>query len=196
MPSEATKIREAIIERLTGQDWLPVNGFRRQVRPQLQEEELPALLVVIADELESPEDEANTGQPRFMNEVTIGISYCVGYSTPEDLDEQLDRATNGIRKRLLQDPTFVRGIDPSKAVDDPDRYPLFEAVTKVRRGRLFPQEGASYFAEGRVELTFQFRTAYDPDIDDVLEHVVITARPAGAGPGTPPIDLTIDIPTT
>jgi len=196
MSSEATKIREAIIERLSGQDWLPVNGFRRQVRPQLQEEELPALLVVIADELESPEDEANQGQPRFMNEVTIGISYCVGYAPPEELDEQLDTATNGIRKRLLQDPTFVRGIDPSKAFDDPERYPLFEAVTKVRRGRLFPQEGASYFAEGRVEMTFVFRTAYDPDLDDVLEHVRITARPAGAGPGTPPIALTIDIPTT
>lgn len=196
MSSEATKIREAIIERLTGQDWLPVNGFRRQVRPQLQEEELPALLVVIADELESPEDEASTGEPRFMNEVTIGISYCVGYSPPEALDEQLDKATDGIRKRLLRDPTFVRGIDPSKDTCDPDRYPLFEAVTKVRRGRLFPQEGASYFAEGRVELTFQFRTSYDPDIDDVLEHVIVSAKPAGAGPGTPDIGLKIDIPTT
>lgn len=196
MSSEATKIREAIIERLTNQDWLPVNGFRRQVKPQLQESDLPALLVVIADELESPEDEANCGQPRFMNEVTIGISYCVDEMPPECLDEVLDAATNGIRKRLLQDPTFVRGIDPAKAEDDPDRYPLFEAVTKIRRGRLFPQEGATYFAEGRLEITFQFRTAYDPDIEDVLEHVVITARPAGAGPGTPQIELQIDIPTT
>jgi hypothetical protein len=196
MSSEATKIREAIIERLTNQDWLPVNGFRRQVKPQLQEEDLPALLVVIVDELESPEDEANCGQPRFMDEVTIGISYCVDEMPPEDLDAALDAATNGIRRRLLQDPTFVRGIDPSKAMDDPDRYPLFEAVTKVRRGRLFPQEGATYFAEGRLEITFQFRTAYDPDIDDVLEHVVITARPAGAGPGTLAIGLKIDIPTT
>lgn len=196
MSSESTKIREAIIERLTGQDWLPVNGFRRQVKPQLQESDLPALLVVIVDELESPEDEANIGQPRFMNEVTIGISYCVGYLPPDELDQALDAATNGIRKRLLQDPTFVRGVDPSKALDDPDRWPLFEAVTKVRRGRVFPREGASYFAEGRIEMTFVFRTSYDPDIDDVLEHVVITARPAGAGPGTPPIGLSIDIPTT
>ena len=196
MASDATKIREAIIERLTGQDWLPVNGFRRTTRPQLQDEEIPALLVVIADELETPEDEANCGPSRFMNEVTIGISYCVGYMPPEDLDDALDKATNGIRKRLLQDPTFVRGIDPSKDRDDPDRYPLFEAVTKVRRGRLYPQDGASYFGEGRIEMTFQFRTAYEPDIDDVLERVVITARPAGAGPGTPGIGLKIDIPTT
>ena len=58
------------------------------------------------------------------------------------------------------------------------------------------RELARQFAEGRIEMTFVFRTAYDPDIDDVLEHVVITARPAGAGPGTPGIGLTIDIPTT
>ena len=196
MPSEATQIREAIIERLTDQAWLPVNGFRRQVRPQLQEEELPALLVVIADELESPEDEANQGQPRFMNEVTIGISYCVGFMPPEELDEQLDRATNGIRKRLLQDPTFVRGIDPSKELDDPDRYPLFEAVTKVRRGRLFSQEGASYFVEGRIEMTFVFSTSYDPDIDDVLEHVTFTARAAGASPQVRPVLGRVDFPQT
>ncbi|SDA12898.1 hypothetical protein SAMN02799622_00845 [Methylobacterium sp. UNC378MF] len=196
MASDATKIREAIIARLTGQDWLPVTGFRRVARPQLQEDEIPALLVVIADEMETPEDEANCGEPRFMDEVTIGISYCVGYAPPEELDEQLDAATDGIRKRLLQDPTFVRGVDWSKAEDDPDRYPLFEAVTKVRRGRLYPQDGASYFGEGRIEMTFQFRTNYEPDLDDVLEHVVITARPAGAGPGTPPIGLKIDIPTT
>ncbi len=196
MSSEATRIREAIIERLTGQDWLPVNGFRRQVRPQLQEDEIPALLVVIADEQETPEDEANTGQPRFMNEVTIGISYCVGYSTPEDLDEQLDKATDGIRKRLLQDPTFVRGVDGTKALDDPARYPLFEAVTKVRRGRLFPQEGASYFAEGRIEMTFVFRTSYDPEIPDMLEQITFAARPNGAGAQTPAIRGRVDYSTT
>jgi len=196
MPSTATRIREAIIDRLTDQDWLPVVGLRRQVRPQLQETELPALLVVIADESESPEDEANCAQPRYMNDVTIGISYCVGSLPPEQLDEILDEATEGIRRRLLTDPTFVRGRDPSKPVGDPDRDPLFEAITKVRRGRLFPSEGATYFAEGRLEITFQFRTRYDPVIPDILERVVVVARPAGFGPKTAPIGLTIDLPTT
>lgn len=196
MSSRATKIREAIIDRLSAQAWLPVVGLRRNPRPQLQDTELPALLVVIADESESPEGEANCGPPRFITELTIGISYCVGYAPPELLDQQIDEATAGIRDCLLRDPTFIRGIDPSKPDSDPERDPLFEAVTKVRRGRLFPQEGAGYFAEGRIEMTFVFRSYYDPIIPDMLDEIDIVGRPAGAGPGTPGIGLKIKIPTT
>lgn len=196
MPSPSTQIREAIVARLTGQEWLPVKAIRKQPRPQLQANNLPALLVILVDELETPEDEANTGPPRFISEVTIGISVVIGHQPPEQLDADLDDIVDRIRSQLLTDPTFVRGVDPSKAEDDPERYPLFEAVSKVRRGRVFPQEGETYLAEGRLEITFLARTNYEPAIPDVLEHVVITARPAGAGPGTPPIGLTIDIPTT
>lgn len=196
MPSSSTQIREAIIARLTAQDWLPVKAIRRQPRPMIQPASLPALLVILVDELETPEDEANTGPPRFISEVTVGISVLIGEQPPEQLDADLDDIVDRIRSHLLTDPTFVRGIDPGKAEDDPERYPLFEAVSKVRRGRVFPQDGETYFAEGRLEITFLARTNYEPVIPDVLEHVVITARPAGAGPGMPPIGLTIDIPTT
>lgn len=196
MPSSSTQIREAIIERLTAQDWLPVKAIRRQPRPMIQPANLPALLVILVDETETPEDEPNTGPPRFMSEVTIGISVVVGQQPPEQLDEDLDDLVDRIRSHLLTDPSFVRGIDPGRDEDDPERYPLFEAVSKVRRGRVFPQDGETYFAEGRLEISFLFRTHYEPVIPDVLERVEITARPAGAGPGTPGIGLSIDIPTT
>ena len=196
MPSPSTQIRDAIVARLTGQDWLPVKAIRRQPRPQLQPNNLPALLVILVDETESPEDEANIGPPRFISEVTVGISVVIGHQPPEQLDADLDDIVDRIRSHILTDPTFVRGVDPGKAVDDPERYPLFEAVSKVRRGRVLPQDGETYLAEGRLEITFLARTNYEPVIPDVLEHVVVTARPAGAGPGTPPIGLKIDIPTT
>jgi hypothetical protein len=196
MPSPSTQIRDAIVARLTGQDWLAVKAIRKQPRPQIQPNQLPALLVVLVDELETPEDEANTGPPRFISEVTIGISVVIGHQPPEQLDADLDDIVARIRSHLLTDPTFVRGVDPGKDLDDPERSPLFEAVSKVRRGRVFPQDGETYFAEGRLEITFLARTNYEPVIPDVLEHVVITARPAGVGPGTPSIGLSIDIPTT
>ena len=196
MPSPSTQIRDAIVARLTGQDWLPVKAIRRQPRPQLQPNNLPALLVILVDETETPEDEASIGPPRFISEVTVGISVVIGHQPPEQLDADLDDIVDRIRSHILTDPTFVRGVDPGKAVDDPERYPLFEAVSKVRRGRVFPQDGETYLAEGRLEITFLARTNYEPVIPDVLEHVVVTARPAGAGPGTPPIGLKIDIPTT
>lgn len=196
MPSPSTQIRDAIVARLTGQDWLPVKAIRRQPRPQLQPNNLPALLVILVDETETPEDAANIGPPRFISEVTVGISVVIGHQPPEQLDADLDDIVDRIRSHILTDPTFVRAVNPGKAADDPERYPLFEAVSKVRRGRVFPQDGETYLAEGRLEITFLARTNYEPVIPDVLEHVVITAEPAGAGPGTPSIGLKIDIPTT
>lgn len=192
MTTDAMKIREAIIARLDGQLWLPVRTVRRQPRPQLQEKNLPALLVVLVDETETPEDEANIGVPRFLNEVTIGISVVVGEEFPAALDADLDDIIDEIRARLLTDPTFVRGVDPSRERTDPERYPLFEAVTKVRRAVLFPQDGAFYFAEGRLEISFRLRSQYDPVITDRYEQTVLTARPAGSDPAAPALRVVLD----
>ncbi|GEP09813.1 hypothetical protein [Methylobacterium gnaphalii] len=180
MSSPSTLIREAIVERLSGLSWLPVASVRRQPRPQLQESDLPALLVILIDETETPEDDDNVGEPRFLSNITVGISLVTGEEMPDVLDADLDDLVDRIRSTLLCDPTFVRGVDLSKAPDDPERYPLFEAVTRIRRGRLFPQDGATYFAEGRLEISFRSRTAYKPVLDDELELVTFSGRPAGS----------------
>lgn len=192
MISDANRIRDAIIERLTDQDWLPVRTVRRQPRPQLQEENLPALFVVVVEESETPEDDANIGVPRFISELTIGISVVVGEQMPAALDADLDDIVSRIRSALLTDPTFVRGVDPARERSDPGRYPLFESVTKVRRGRIFPQDGAAYFAEGRLEITFRLRTQYDPVVTDRYEKTVLTARLAGSDPAAPALRVVID----
>ena len=192
MISDANRIRDAIIERLDGQDWLPVRTVRRQPRPQLQEDNLPALFVVVVEESETPEDEANVGPPRFISDLTIGISVVVGEQMPAALDADLDDVVSRIRSALLTDPTFVRGVDLSRDRTDPERYPLFEAVTKVRRAVLFPQDGAFYFAEGRLEISFRLRTQYDPVVTDRYEKTVLTARPAGSDPAAPALRVVID----
>ena len=196
MSTDALRIRDAIVDRLRVLPGLPVMTLRTQPVPQLQEDELPGLLVVIMGETLSPDGDANTGEPHFEADITIGISIVEGYDTPERIDGDIDAMITLIENALLTDPTFVRGVDPAKALDDPERYPLFEAVTRIQRRRLFPQEGEMYLGELRVEITFFKRISFEPVIPDMLEHVVITARPAGAGPGTPPIGFTIDIPTT
>ncbi|MCJ2102452.1 hypothetical protein [Methylobacterium sp. E-046] len=196
MSTDALRIRDGIVERLRALPGLPVMTLRTQPVPQLQEDELPGLLVVIMGETLSPDGDANAGPPRFEADIMIGISLVEGYDTPERIDGDIDEMITLIETALLTDPTFVRGVDPSKPEDDPERYPLFEAVTRLQRRRLFPQDGETYLGELRVEITFTKRVSFEPVIPDVLEHVVITARPAGAGPGTPGIGLSIDIPTT
>lgn len=196
MSTDALRIRDGIVERLRVLPGLPVMTLRTQPVPQLQVDELPGLLVVIMGESLTPNGDANTGPPRFEADITIGISIVEGYGSPEQIDGDIDEMITTIETALLTDPTFVRGIDPSKAKDDPDRYPLFEAVTRIQRRRLFPQEGEMYMGELRIELTFNKRVAYAPMIPDILEHVVVVGKPAGSGPKTATIDLTIDLPTT
>ncbi len=191
MTCDASRLREAIIARLDGQPWLPVKTVRRRPRPQLQDESLPALFVVFVSEIETPDGEPNMGPPAFMNEVTIGISVVIGETIPDELDD-LDEVMDRIRRHLLTDLTFVRGIDRTKAPDDPERAPPFEAVTKVQRGSLFPQDGAAYVEEGRLEISFLVRTAYEPEIPDDYDRTVLTARLVGTDPASPAVRLVID----
>jgi hypothetical protein len=70
---------------------------------------------------------------------------------------------------------------------------LFESVDQVTRRTVFPQDGETYFAELRIELTFlTTRREYPPIITDDLEtiHVISTAFP----PDTPKVEAEYDIP--
>ena len=154
MSTDALRIRDAITRRLSYLPGLAVTTIRNQPIPQLQTDELPGLLVVIMGETLTPDGDANTGEPHFEADITIGISIVEGYDTPERIDGDVDAMITSIETALLTDPTFVRRVDPSKDPDDPERYPLFEAVTRIQRRRLFPQDGEMYLGELRVEITF------------------------------------------
>ncbi|MCJ2067756.1 hypothetical protein MKK75_02865 [Methylobacterium sp. J-030] len=90
MSTDAMRIRDAITERLKVLPGLPALTIRNQPIPQLQEDELPGLLVVIMGETLSPDGDANDGPPRFEAEITIGISLVEGYETPERIDGDID----------------------------------------------------------------------------------------------------------
>lgn len=61
-----------------------------------------------------------------------------------------------------------------------DVVPLFEAVTGIVRRWVFPKDGETYFAELRLEITFESRSAFPPVVEDDLESIrVTTAFPLG-----------------
>lgn len=194
MSTDALRIRDAITDRLKVLPGLPAMTIRNQPIPQLQEDELPGLLVVIMGETLSPDGDANAGPPRFEAEITIGISLVEGYDTPERIDGDIDALITLIETTLLTDPSFVSKQDPSKAWDDPERFPLFEAVTRIQRRRLFPQEGEMYLGELRIEMTFAKRVVYDPGVCEDLKHLVFTTRPLGHAPNTPAVTIHVDVP--
>lgn len=193
MSTAATLIRQAIVERLTGHPDLDgIATIRTQPLPQLQNDELPALTIVIMGETLTPDGDENASIPQFVSDITIGISVVTGFAEPFYLDRDLDERIDAIEGALLTDPTFVRGVDRSLPKGHPERDPLFEAVSRIQRRRIFPQDGEAYFAELRLELTFVRRVSYPPVIRDRYLKTVLTARPAGSSQHTPSLSVVID----
>jgi len=178
----AFEIREAIIERLAdvpGYKTLP----RRVPLPQQQPSDLPQLSVFIMGERLTPEGDAGASAPSFVAEITIGISDMRGFATPLVLDGQNDTVVDMIEERLLCDPSFT--------TKGPEA--LFEAVTGITRRRVYPQDGETYFAELRLEMTFRVRVDFPPFVPDAFLDMAVTLKRPGH-PGAPEPDFIIPVP--
>lgn len=175
MTTAATRLREAIITRLAE---LPGynDEIRRTPNPQLQPDKLPSLSVYITGERLTPDGDDNAGPPAFESEITIAISDVRGFEHPTVLDGSVDAAVDLIEATLLTDMSFV-GFGENA---------FFEAVTGITRRRMFPQNGETYFAELRLEMTFMLRVGFDPVITDDLEQVEITSTYSEVAPGQHP----------
>lgn len=191
MSTAALTIRDAITARLKAAPAFADMTFQNQPLPQLQPDDLPAVLVVIMGERLSPDGDANHGPPRFEAQITIGISLVEGFDTPVEMDTDVDAKITLIEALLLCDPTFVRGIDHTKPKNDPTRYPYFEAIERIERRRLFPQDGEAYFSEVRLEMTFIARAEYDPTITDRFTTILMHGKPARSSASTPTVNVLI-----
>jgi hypothetical protein len=185
MTTNSRAIRDAITERLTGQDWLPVRIIRNQPLPQLQTDELPGLMVVIMSENMTPDGDANCGPPSYEVDTTIGISLVAGFDEATALDSDIDEIVDKIEDALLRDSSFLHFYGSGSP-------PLFESITRITRRRLFPQDGESYFMELRLEMTFMHRVTYEPNVPDDYKKTVLTAKLAGSSEGTPTLTVVVD----
>lgn len=188
MSTEATRIRDAIFERLSP---LTVSGGFKKVRmvpvAMLQPDDLPAITVSLLNERMTPIGDDNESGLTFDSEVTIGISVVRGGEMPGTLDQQADSDVDMIERLLLCDPTFTRfGPDQEFAEGDIRREPFFEAVTGITRRRSYPQSGETYFVEVRLEMNFRTSVDFKPaGFDDDLTSIEMSARPVGADPDSP-----------
>jgi hypothetical protein len=179
--SFAVPIREAIFRRVSTLDGYA--KYRRVLEPQLQPDDLPCISVAILSETMSPDGDINAGVPHFISLVTIGISVIRGFEDTSFLDGKIDADISDIETKLLTDPTFVELVPTA----------LFEGITQITRRRLYPQDGETYFCELRLEMTFQTRVDYPPDITTPFSGVSMQTATAGASAGTLRIGTIIDV---
>lgn len=176
MTTFATQIRDAIFTRvstLTG-----YTKFQREPIPTVNPTDVPVVTVFVLAENLTPDGDANAGAPKFIVLTTIAVSVLRGFSDPVTLDGQIDIDLDTIENLLLSDPTFV-GWGLHVAVP-------FEAIVNIKRERIYHKDAEAYFIEARLELQFQTRIFYPPNIVTPLTEVTI------ANPSSPTV-LEIDL---
>lgn len=172
MTTEATQIRDAIFTRLSR--LAGYKKFRKTPVPQLQRNQLPALSVYTPTEDWSPPEEiAFQGEPRFINHATISISVMRGFDDPVVLEGLIDADMDAIENTLLTDATFIGGEDQ-----------LIEGIVRIQRRRAYPLDGEAYFAELRLDITFQFQTFWPPVVPDAFTSVKVSIEPNGDAAAT------------
>ncbi|RAI34767.1 hypothetical protein [Rhodoplanes roseus] len=174
--SPVIALRDAIVSRIA----VPADRYktvRRTLVPQLQPDQLPALTVIVADGESSPDGDGNAGEPRFVEDDTIGIAVTRAVDDTAVAEGAIAAEIEAIKDRLFTDPTFVN-FGPGS---------LFESIVKVKRRWLFPPAGETYFVELRLEITFRGRTSYPPVVRDDYRELAVTYAPSDqvADPGKP-----------
>lgn len=187
MSSHGIVIRDAIIARAeamqegaTIQMWNKVN---KQPGGTMQPDEMPTLGVFTMRERMIPDGDGNAGPLQFIHDVTIGLSIALKESNPDNADAALDAKIEALLTKLFGDPSFV-SFAPGA---------LFESIEQIDRTRIFPDKGEAYYVEGRVAITFRYRTYWEPVIPDNLEKVHVENKTFPEG--TPQVKSEYDLET-
>lgn len=137
-------------------------------------------------------EDAILTDPTFVHfggeyEIPVGETWPIGDRIYWDFLHMPPRAT------IESNGTAVFGFVQSLRAARIGRVaPLFEAITQVTRRPMFPQSGDQYYAEMRLELTFQVRVDYPPSITDEYQRMRLTTRQLGGDLDTPAITTVIE----
>lgn len=165
----ANEIWSAAYERLVA----VARGFttyRRVPSLTLQPTDLPCLAVYLLRDRETVIGDLNVGEPKFMHNMTLGISGIILQSNVDAQLEELARVVQLTRLALYTSPAFMRLIS---GIVSNDTQLLFSK----------PGGGELPIAEYRMELVVAFETVWPPDVpDDFLVAHFETRYPPGSDP--------------
>ena len=179
------QIRDAVFVRVKAA-FPDFKVTRRSPLLPIQNDQLPAVGVFLAEDTDSPDGDYNVGPPRFISDATIAISVVEDAGKSEAARRKVEARMNAIKNVLFKDASFV-------ALTARNGQPLLEGIARVRRTFSFPQQGETFYAEGRLHIVCRFRCYYDPIAPNALTEVSVTAQPFGPGSSSQPADT---IPTT
>jgi hypothetical protein len=129
-----------------------------------QAEHIPYVGVFFVNERFSSDGDANHAEPRFVHSLDLGFSYLIQNNDPDTAQELLDAAHWSFMK-LLHDPSWHTFTFNEQDI-------VIEAITSGNHHRIYGTGGRDNetpVAEMRQEMTYTFRTYFEPIISDVFE---------------------------
>lgn len=180
MTTYATEIRDAALTLLAARAVQADKPFRKTRSNwgwPLADTDLPALSVFLPRETMSPDGDANAAEPKFINDMTLGVVISVGFDTPEALDEDTVGRADTALEALLTTPSFLK---------------LFESIERVDQKTVFDKDGQTFLVEIQFDITIRFRTDWPPVVPDDFLSMSIAARPIGKPVSTSPTIIRIN----
>jgi hypothetical protein len=182
MSDYATQIAEKAFAILSDALRGQFKTFRKAPMLTFTASDMPALGVFILRERWSPDGDPNVAEPKFVHQLTLGISGSVAVSTDEQNEYlKLRDLMSQVDTLLLSNPSFVS---------------MTEGVTLVDQTAQYATVGETPLAEFRKDMTVQFRSNWEPAITDDLKVIHIDAQfpdKAHADAGTEQIVREYDI---
>lgn len=171
MTTLATYIRDQAYARLTvgsiAANW---KSTAKLPIPTVQGDQLPRLAVFLVRETLNPDGDGNVSVPRFISDVTIGISVLDEAEKPSSLDGSLDAVVDLIEDTLLQDISFV-------SLKDDNGNAVIESFEQIQRSFSFPQNGEMYYAEARLQIIIRYRCYFEPVATTPLKDIDVHVSP-------------------
>jgi hypothetical protein len=167
MSDYATLVATHTFDLISTQFQAEFTTFRKTPMLQINKADLPIMGVYILREQRSADGDANVGVPKFLHHLTLGIAGAV--SVESDAEGEflgLEDTMTAIDEFLLRKKSWLD---------------LIEGVVSMDRKSQYSKVGEVSLAEIRVEMVVQFRSQYEPVIeDDFLTMHVKTAYPTAA----------------
>jgi hypothetical protein len=166
--SFAFLIRDTIYDLVTP----AFSGYKLRKNRMLpvQPDQLPYLGIYLAEEVMTPDGDANAGCVRFSHTARIGFSVVIANNDPVVAEQQSDQAFLLLMKTMFTDLHFMQVVENLQN----DEGVMVESVVRGTRRHIFgsPQNtNETPFVELQYEVNFFFRTEWYPDITDTLNEI-------------------------
>lgn len=175
MTPTAIQVRDAARDILA-----PIDLFRFvHINPEDIEpdDQLPSLMIWAARETMRADGDTWSGEPHFINELTLVLDIKLRRNKREQLQDALAVREQAVLSALLTSPDWLS---------------LIEGVQSTDTTQTLPREGETWFGRSITELVVQYRSRWEPVAPNDYRRTILTTRPYGHDGNTPAITTVID----